>query len=288
MNKCYYWYNYSDSTAVVTNKTDHIEIKYDGGGDVTFNSVAYVPRIIRIYRPSLHKYDDQQTAGEIIIEHDNGPTSTTGLLVCIPLKEDANAIDTHIVSQIIKNTSVEKNKEKNLNLSSFSTNFNLNSIIPRAAYYTYRGPLPYDECKDANIYQYVVFHPANKGQLLISKQVVDVLDNLITFSFITARKGRNVFFNAKGTTSNGFNGDDQIYIQCQPAGESEEQEVYKEPISPFQNLGDANGAITYIIFIILGVAFIMFAFWVFQKAVGFLSHPPKKIAIITGGSNKLA
>lgn len=37
-----------------------------------------------------------------------------------------------------------------------------------------------------------------------------------------------VFFNESGTTSNGFAGDGEIYMDCQPVGESSEV-VYQEP-----------------------------------------------------------
>ena len=279
-HKCYYWFDYAaSSTAKITTLSDHINIDYDAGGTVSFNTATYIPKYIRIYRPSLHTYDGNQADAEIVIYHENDGATMTGMIVCIPITTSSNVNDAGtLVEQIITEATTESAVNATI------SNFTIGRLIPKASYYTYTGPLPYSNCIPDNNYQYVVFSPSKKGSISISPEKMNRLDNLISFSYVKASSGRNVFYNEKGTTGNGFNGENQIYIQCQPAGESKEKKIYKEPKSPLESIKDSDGIMRVILFIIIGVVAIMFSFWIFQTTMSFLSYAPKQIKIITGGS----
>jgi hypothetical protein len=256
---------------VITNDTNHLFIPYDGGGDVTFNTAVYIPNMIRIFKPSLHEFNGTQADAEVVIEHANKDSpERAGLLVCIPI---SNSGTRNGASDLIENLIDFAPVEKGSTSSAITlANFTLNNVIPQSPYYTYVGPLPYFGCVPAATYQYVVFHPSNNGALVISKRFDDKLFSIINFHMITAYKGRNVFFNPKGTLSNGFNGEDQIYIQCQPAGESGEEKIYKEPKSPFSAMqGNTKDTLTYILCIIIGILCIFFAFSVFKLLTSVLS-----------------
>ena len=96
-------------------------------------------------------------------------------------------------------------------------------MIPKSAYYSYTGTIPYGTCGAQ--YQYVVFP---KQSIQIQKSTLDALGGLIHDSYISVHPGQ-CYYNEKGTTQNGFSGDGQIYIDCQPTGE-EDEIIYKEPV----------------------------------------------------------
>ena len=123
----------------------------------------------------------------------------------------------------------------------------------------------------------MVFHPSSEGAIGVSESFIDKLKSLISYSFINAVEPTSttlVSFNPTGTSKNGFNGEDQIYIQCQPVGESEETEVYKEPASPFKNIGNPNDALTVLMFIVLGAIFIIGAYYLMNYLTKFIKYTP--------------
>ena len=217
--KCLLWYNYGNSSCTVTNQSDSLLIRYDGSSDVMFNSLQYAPQEIRIYKPSIHTFDGQYADAEMVITHnsDNG-----GLLLCIPImaSENSNAsTGSNILDDIIKHAPPQK-ESTTLNIN----DFNLNYIVPKSPYYSYTGSVPYGKCGTAQ-YQYVVFP---KQSIQIQRSTLDALGRLIHDSYISVHPGE-CYYNQKGTTQNGFSGDGQIYIDCQPTGE-EGDIIYKEPV----------------------------------------------------------
>ena len=217
--KCLLWYNYGNSSCTVTNQSDALLIRYDGSSDVMFNSLKYAPQEIRIYKPSIHTFDGQYADAEMVITHtsDNG-----GLLICIPIMSNRNAnasTGTNLLDDIIEHAP-KQNESTTLNIH----DFNLNFLIPKSAYYSYTGTIPYGTC--GGEYQYVVFP---KQSIQIQKDTLEALGGLIHDSYISVHPGQ-CYYNEKGTTQNGFSGDGQIYIDCQPTGE-EGDIVYKEPVA---------------------------------------------------------
>jgi carbonic anhydrase len=236
--KCLYWYNYAaPSTCLVANEGDRLTIQYDGGGDVTFNTMTFTPSTVRIFSPSLHKFNGNQTAAELIVQHSSKSSSMDGLLVCIPIVTVGELTAAgQILDTIIEGAPPEENTSATVTVA----DFNLNNMIPKSGYFTYTGPLPYDTCVPTGNYQYVVFHPLKKGTIAITPASLSTLQSIIHFSYIVATEGNDVFFNSKGTSSNGFNGDGQIYIQCQPVGQSSDEVVYKESSG-----GSSSGSVDY-------------------------------------------
>lgn len=219
--KCLYFYKYGNSSCTVTNATDQLVINYDGVSDVLFNSIKYNPVEIRIFKPSIHKFDGAYVDAEMVIVHTG---SNGGLFVCIPINVSTStnaSTGTNLLSDLIKN-SPEAKKAASLNLQ----DFNLNYFIPKSSYFSYTGTRPYGECVSDVMYSYVVFP---KNSLLVNKAVITELGNLIHDSYIPVYDGK-CFWNEKGTTSNGFSGDGNIWIDCQPTGE-EGEIIYKEQIN---------------------------------------------------------
>lgn len=223
--KCLYTHNYAaSSTCVVTNALNHLSIKYDGGGEVAYNSSTYTPTFLKLFCPSISKFNGKQAVAELVIEHTAKSASNTGLLICIPIVTEGPASNASVLLQdIIQQAPIEPDTSEAISIS----DFNLNTIIPAAPYYTYTGPLPYNACKPGQNYQYVVFHPNRMGAITLSEESVKSLGALIHFSFIVAYPGQGVFYSEVGTTRKGEVGDG-IYIQCTPVGESEEEVVVKQ------------------------------------------------------------
>jgi hypothetical protein len=286
--KCIFWYNYSGSSSCnITNNVTQLSILYDGGGDIMYNSDTYTPINVRIFSPSLHTYDGVQAEAELVLEHTSKSASMAGLLVCVPISTTAPRSNASVILEsIIDNAPKDQNDPVSLSLA----NFNMNGIIPSAPYYTYSGPLPYDACVPDTIYQYIVFHPTNNGALGIDKPRLEKLGNLILYSNIAAvpaSESTPVFFNPKGTSQNGFNGEDQIYIQCQPAGESEETKVYKEPKSPFKKSGNNDELIKTIVFSIFGALFIVGCFFMMNFITKKFKYTPPELKLKPGAVTKL-
>lgn len=212
--KCAYWYNYGNSTCNVVNKKEYLSIKYDGQSDVVYNSSKYTPTDVNLFKPALHTFDGVQPDAELIIVHSN---PEGGLLVCIPITS-SDSSQPNALSEIINAAPQQTDPPKVLNVN----NFNLNSFIPKSSYYSYTGTQAWN-CTSSE-YDYIVFQQPNS--ILLNSDVLASLDTLISGTSVDQVQGTS-YFNESGTTKNGFQGDGQIYIDCQPTGESGEI-IYKD------------------------------------------------------------
>ena len=256
--KCKLWYNYGNSSCLLRNSKDQLIITYDGKSDVMFNSVPYTPTEIRIFKPSIHSYDGVYAEAELIIVHSGG---RNGLLICIPITilETKTNKGSATIEDIIKNTT-NSSEAMTLNIQ----DFNANNLIPKSSYFSYVGPLPYGKCQPDENAQYVVFHHKH-GSINVGKETLDNLGNLIHDAYIPVYEGKS-FFNEKGTIENGFAGDGQIYIDCQPTDEDTEV-VYQEPTQSPMNLEWLWASL----FIILGVLLAFLLRNIFQGIFGTLN-----------------
>jgi len=89
--KCNYRFKYNDSTTIIKNKGNYLSFSYDKPNvdQVLYNSNSYYVEELRIYTPSLHKYEGTNSDAELIIIHRSD--SAGKLLVCIPIVEIMNA-----------------------------------------------------------------------------------------------------------------------------------------------------------------------------------------------------
>jgi len=226
--KCKLWFKYGNSSCLVKNNKEHLAITYDGESDVMFNMVPYTPRQILIFKPSIHTYDGQYADAEIVISHTGG---ANGLYICIPIivsQTMSSSAGSTILEDIFKNTPTTSDPTT-LNIQDFNANY----LIPKSSYFSYSGTmLPLGgTCSERTTSQYVVFHQRH-GNMTVSKETMNNLGKLIHDSYMSTYEGKS-FFNESGTKANGFEGDGEIYIDCQPVGESSEvvyQEFNKLPV----------------------------------------------------------
>jgi len=227
---CAYNFNYNDSTCVITNKGNYLEIKYDLNNN-PLTSQAYLSdqpyniSSIQIYQPSIHTYNGEQADAEILIVH-NGLGKNV-LVVSVPLVVNvAGAANSggNILDSIILQYARQVDPSSPSDVQSINvTNFNMNSFVPPTPFYYYvgksfssqsgSGVLTCD--KDIN---YIVYDKI-KSALSISSSTLSSLKNLITKSNVPITN--NVYyFNDKGANKDVSKvGDDEIYIDCRPTGE---------------------------------------------------------------------
>lgn len=219
--KCEFSFHYNDSSCIATNRGDYISLSYDTSNSppVTYNSSPYDVKEIRIYSPSLHSFNGTKADAEFIIIHQSS-SGAKPLLVCIPIKssnsgETSSKNLSNIIRTVASNAPAE-NEQTTVNIS----RFNLNAFVPRKPFFSYTASEPYQPCNvDQN--EYIVF-PSDSA-IGIPELVLSALKKLITENVYDIKPSPGLFFNEKGPTNGP--GSDQIYIDCQPVGQSEEEEV---------------------------------------------------------------
>ena len=139
---CSYSFQYNpNSSAIISNMGDYLEIQVDGKNTVKFNSIDVTVTDVRIYQPSFHLFGGQQTAAEVVIQHKN-PMGDS-LLVCIPvIAKDGKGASNSFFSKIIPNISNEDKSPQTVNVRQWS----LNDVVPSSPFYYYVGSHPYKPC----------------------------------------------------------------------------------------------------------------------------------------------
>jgi hypothetical protein len=258
---CRLWYNYTDSpVSKVGSTSDYMKINYDGAGsNVMYNSTVFNVETyyaISIYVGGIHRFGSPPTRPplEMVIKH-KSPQNGSELYICIPIYSSggasANPMDTLITSYF---------PAKNVSTVSVS-NFNLNYIIPKSTFFIHTGA--YHGSTNSKAI-YVVFP---KNSLNISDATIKLMTETMSAYTRILAQNRTLLQNIKGTTVNGFSGDGQIYIDCQPTDSSGEI-VMKETIVPtnFYKF-NMSGLIYFIIVVISCILLIV----LYQKIKDFFT-----------------
>ena len=234
--KCEYSFHYNDSSCVATNRGDYISVAYDSSSSppVTYNSSAYDVKEIRIYSPSLHSYMGQKTDGEIIVVHSSS-SGAHPLLVCVPIKVSNTATTgslylSNIVNTVAQNAPADT-EQTTVNIS----RFNLNEFVPRKPFFSYTATEPYQPCS-TNKHEYIVF-PLSNGSIGITENTLNKFKSVIDVNAYDVKTGNSLFYNEKGPTSSSDR-DGQIYIDCQPVGQSEEETIIITDTGSSSNIGN--------------------------------------------------
>jgi len=217
--KCDYQFNYSSSISTATNRGDYLSLNYEpasSASPVRFNAYDYTVSEVRIYTPSLHTFNGQKTKGECIIVH----TSASGnnpLLVCVPILDGRNSgRASQYLSKMIRN--VAKTAPVDGETTQIKHSFDLNDFVPSKPFFSYTGTQPYQPCQGKNYF--VVFEPETSA-LGISAKDLEMLTSVINENAYVVNDSTPFFYN-KGGASQGMISGDDIYIDCQPVGQSEE------------------------------------------------------------------
>jgi hypothetical protein len=214
--KCDLAFDYGDINDLkITNKGDYLLLTSTAANKpVTYNLSTYNVTEIRIYRKSLNKFNGQNSDGELLIIH----TSNEGkppLCICVPIKKgNSSDISTGVLSTIL---SQARNGANSLNetLVMQEQNFvyNLNDFVPRKPFYM-------TVVFGTN---YIIFPPSSNTYVYINISDFDILFTITTqpkiYSII---KNSKISYNAKGPS---LSKSDEIYIDCQPVGESDNKKT---------------------------------------------------------------
>lgn len=274
--KCKYDFVYLNiGTCNAINQENMIQLDYPENRNETikYNNLTYSPRQIFIYYPSYFNYYDtsningKKADAEISIYHTN--ESSSPLIVNIPIyiSTDTNSVASSLVTEIIKNVSKNapgKNEQTTIN---FVNNFSLKNIIPVKPFYTF-----YDTTKSS---KYIIF--GNENSINISSDTYNNMLSKILKEYTASSTKKNnqfIYYNLNGPNSNPEEND--IYISCNPTGNSEDTKkvVYdidipisksslynKEVISVLNNFFQSkNGMITIICVSILIIVLIYLGF----------------------------
>lgn len=249
VSKCDYSFNYPTINITATNGEMYIlsSLPVTTSPPVSFNETKYMASEIAIICPSVHLFNGTQASGEILIIH-TPITGGSGLIVCIPLSVSGTTSNgSAIINQIISAISTGAPKSGD-STSQGIDEFSLNDIVPRAPFYSY-----------LNESEFIVYGINNaigiSQTTLKSMQSILRPYPLVQFFAITS-----LFTNPDGPTSSSSIGDGQIYISCQPTGDSEEKvDVVKsktpevEPI----NLTGLWDLLIYLFYVIVCICLII-------------------------------
>jgi carbonic anhydrase len=287
-SKCDYSFKYQSSSCVTTNKDTYISVAYDSASDspVTYNSRKYNVTEIRIYSPSIHKYNNYPAAAEIIIIH----TPVSGgnkLVVSVPVKIEASTSKgSTVVNNIIMGTVTKApNLNESATLNDIRT-FTLNDIVPKnKSFFSYSGQEPFNTC--SSIVDFVVFAPLS-SDISITSAVLNKLREIIKNSGIVAKEPDNntqLFVNERGSNSTNVNED--IYIDCQPVSQSEDTKDVVVNTSYDPSPIDAKDIFNNTWFQVIAGSIGFFLLLCVLSAL-FSSFGKKSSSVTNGGSNSVS
>ena len=145
--------NYHTSSCIATNKEDHISLKYDtlSQPPVMINNEGMDAYEIRIYSPSLNKFEDSNADAEIIILHKSSLNKKQGLAICVPVRvnDSESSKNKGLLTEIIDQSLLylpSSNMPRQSNTLKLS-DFNLNHFIPMdQPFIHYRSSIPFVDC----------------------------------------------------------------------------------------------------------------------------------------------
>jgi carbonic anhydrase len=253
-SKCNYKYKYQSSSCVGKNLGNYISLSYDNSSSlINYNEISYYVKELRLYYPSLHSYNGNKADAELVIVHMSN-TGEMPLLVCIPIKISSTStpILMNVISTMARNAPTEGDSTTIKMLE-----YNLGRIIPKKGYYTYTATEPYQPCVETVNF---IVYDINDTYLSMTSDLYNKLKNIIIQTNFEVKDGVQFFYNSKGPNTIS---EDDIYIDCQPVGESEEtttiiNESYTENEYSWENLKNNDGfklLIGIIIFLVILLIF---------------------------------
>jgi hypothetical protein len=214
-SNCDLKFKYNSSSCVITKQDRYYEIKYDRTNQfpVSFNNNEYKPDYIRIYQESLHTYEGNKAAAEMLIYHTNNSGET--LIICIPIEVGSSGKQSSdITNQILQN--LPKSETESTRPSEI-TNFNLGDLIPKSGFYTYVAS---DLFSKKGVVTYVVYH--KKDAITVSRDSITSVNDtkrpsaIKRISVKMATTDTVYLYNKNGANNSGT---DEYYLQCDNTGQ---------------------------------------------------------------------
>jgi hypothetical protein len=275
--KCAYNFQYAPTNLQLLNRGSYLVMRVDNVSQppVVYNDQNYVVSEVRLYQPSIHTYgpNSANADAELIIVHTNNQ-SAESMVVCIPIgvsavttTEAASLFD--LILAEVARTAPNKGNQTIYN----NPTFNLGKFIPMKPYFSYSGTLAWQPQNGS--YDYIVFDIADAIQMSStsyqilsggSKNGISIVNGVTEAHRITAlpesANPDGIFYNANGPTTNNAGSDGEIYIDCQPTGESGEVMIpARTDLGGLLNVNAIKYAWNFAFLKLIIAAIIMFAIW---------------------------
>lgn len=271
--KCSLFYNYPESPNIIINRGKNVTTARDfsymfiNTDDITsknpvlYNSKPYAFKGIYLYNGGIHKYGTATPVLEVVIKHTSGTGES--LYLCIPVFSTNSSTSVNMVDKMIQAY------DSSTTGSVYIQSFNLGYIIPKSTYFTHTGAYRKgDGASDV----YITF-PSNS--LYLNQGTLDRFIKMCKSAYATtySYSTMTVYQNEKGTTENGFSGEGQIYIDCQPT-DSEGEIIFKEtgksPLPPID--------VRTLLVVLFSILFFIFSLYLLRFIKSkFLDYSPKDL-----------
>lgn len=295
---CSYSFHYNTSSCNIKNQGNFLRIPYDTGNGYPVNcdGVDYKLDHIDIYQPSLHRYDGETAAAELIAYHTSG--NGDNLIVAIPIivGNTNGRQSSEIMNEILQNLPTNTNTLKTI---TSITNFNLGNLVPKDGFFTYTGKnllTPY-----TGIYKYIVYH--TKDAITISRDSLTKLtvqNTSITPSTTpqaAMMPNTLYFYNKRGANKSG--GKDEYYLKCNPTGD-DGTILYQKNIDGDGSMGtiglnesngldwkqlfNSNGQLQKVVFAFFGVVLALIIFYLLRMILEWLGDKWDNAANASNGT----
>jgi hypothetical protein len=262
--KCLFTYNYTLVNSVnISNSGTCFIISYSSSNPpVTFNNLGYNLQNISIYFPSLHTFNTTTEVGEIVMNHTCQTNQTNILNICIPIISNGGLscqLFNNIVACIL-GKSVYNTEDTTTITSSSATSYSLpNSNFN--TFLTLTSPAPYYYYSQSKTQDVIVFGLNNGISLTSALSAVGSTSSSDITSLVSPETSilfpsvSKLYYNSDGPSVD--YGDDNIYIDCQPVNQSNEQTLEFKSIkdifssSSTNKLGGLNSTLLEILVIFL-------------------------------------
>jgi carbonic anhydrase len=161
----------SGSAVTLSNDLRHLSVNVSSANRsmVSFyNAGAYTPRELRIYKPSLHKFNGAHADAELLIVHaaSGSNRESNGLIVCVPIAMGGS--NRSGLNNIIAAANTLNPGTLALTPSApIPKVVDVNNFIPSKPFYVYNGTLPYESC-GGNYYYAVFADPISIGTPILN------------------------------------------------------------------------------------------------------------------------
>jgi hypothetical protein len=236
-NKCSYTFDYKKEPVIATNYETYLMFTRNASLDVIkYNEDEYFADSFQIYRSSGFKYNNFESEGILVITHSNRTISSNKLLVNIPLYSGGSHTKSNSgITSLL--TSIAKSGNEPVEVRDIV----LNDFIPQKEYYVF-----------TNVEKNIVF--SRENGIYMDDENLKLLEALIPNPLkLYSTNGPQVFLSTRIATRGSGSTSDEIYIDCQPTGSSEDEiEVANSKKSTF-DLTDmvinSKASLFFIIFI---------------------------------------
>ena len=218
--KCQLMCKYRSCPGTVRVAQNHLSISHEVLADapMEYNGFEYQVSEVRMYIPSIHTWNGKAADAELCIVH-YSMQGGGAVYICLPIMANngSSASSAYFsgMVQVMSQFALSTNADDTAVLPS---PLNLSAFVPNAPFYQYRATQMFDPFQDE--VDYIVFSP-DDAPLFIRPEDFAVFAQIVGKHSYIIHTGPTLFKNPVGMIVR-QHGEDEIYIDCQPVGESDD------------------------------------------------------------------